>query len=67
MNDATLLYRQIHPGFVQRTPQTGVERATSQAFHPTADCKISVYDGDQIGAAVSWKHYTQTLRRTRVC
>ena len=62
MNDATLLYRQIHPDFVQRIAQTGVERATSQAFLPASDGKISVYDGDQISAVASWTHYTQTLR-----
>ena len=62
MNDATLLYRQIHPDFVQRHPQTGAERATSLAFLPTPDRKISVYNGDQISAANSWTHYTETLR-----
>ena len=62
MNDDTLLYRQIHPDFVQRIAQTGVERATSQAFLPASDGKISVYDGDQISAANSWAHYTETLQ-----
>ena len=61
MNDDTLLYRQIHPGFVQLIAQTGVERATSQAFLPASDGKISVYDGDQISAANSWTHYTETF------
>lgn len=61
MNDDTLLYRQVHPDFVQRNPQTGVERATSQAFRPTPDGKISMYDGDRITANASWAHYTKVL------
>lgn len=63
MTDDTFLYRQIHPNFVHTNPQTGEERATSQAFRPTPDGKISTYDGDQITAADSWTHYTQILGR----
>ncbi len=54
MTDETLLFRQIHPNFVQN------ERVTSQAFRPTPkdEGKLSVYDGDMISAEDSWKHHT---------
>jgi hypothetical protein len=54
----TLLYRQIHPSFVQNG------RPTSQAFRPASkdEKKLSVYDGDKIQPKASWEHYTQTLR-----
>ena len=57
MNPNTLLYRQIHPSWVQEG------RATSQAFRPTPkdDNRLSVYDGDQITAEAAWKHYTLKL------
>jgi len=55
--DDTLLYRQvsqswIHNGYV-----------TSQAFKPTRKDrgKLSVYDGDQITAEDSWRHYTTKI------
>ena len=57
MNSNTLLYRQIHPSWVQ------VDRITSQAFQPTSKDKgkLSVYDGDQIAAEDAWRHYTTAL------
>jgi hypothetical protein len=57
MNDATLLLRQIHPGFVQEG------RVSSQAFRPTPkdEQRLSVYDGDQIGPQPAYEHYTTTL------
>ena len=60
MNDHTLLYRQIHPNFVQQN------RATSQAFQPnSSDANLlSVYDGDQIEAAEAWEHYTSVQLRS---
>ncbi|MEQ9588012.1 MAG: hypothetical protein RJS97_08670 [Parvibaculaceae bacterium] len=55
MNEDTIVYRQIHPNFVQ----DGFP--TSQAFRPTPkdESKLSVYDGDQISAEQSYRHYTQ--------
>lgn len=57
MNGATLLYRQIHPTFVQ------LGRVTSQAFRPTEkdEFQLSAYDGDMIDAEPSWVHYTTQL------
>jgi hypothetical protein len=53
----TLLYRQIHPNFVQNG------RPTSQAFRPTPkdENKLSAYDGDKIRPKASWEHYTNKL------
>ncbi len=57
MTDKTVLLRQVHPAFVP------AGQMTSQAFmpFPKDDEKLSVYDGDQIGAAESYRHYTETL------
>ena len=57
MDADTLLYRQVHPKFVQEG------RVTSQAFRPTSkDNKcLSVYNGDLITAEESWRHYTNSL------
>ncbi len=57
MNDATLLLRQIHPGFLQN------DRVTSQAFRPTPkdEKKLSVYDGDLTTPGESYHHYTEKL------
>lgn len=57
MKPETLLYRQIHPNFVQNG------RPTSQAFRPTPkdENKLSAYDGDKIQPKASWEHYTGTL------
>ena len=52
-----MLLRQIHPSFIQHG------RVTSQAFRPTPkdEHKLSMYDGDQISAERSFRHYTETL------
>ena len=62
MTDETIVYRQIHPSFVQ------AGFPTSQAFRPTPkdESKLSVYDGDQITADKSWKHYTAELNLASV-
>ncbi len=60
MNANTLLYRQVHPSWIQKG------RITSQAFRPTPkdEKRLSVYDGDQITAEAAWLHYTQDLGHT---
>ena len=57
MNNDTLLLRQTHPSWVRE------DRVTSQLFTPTPKDKgmLSAYDGDQITAEASWKHYTNVL------
>lgn len=57
MTDETIVYRQIHPSFVQ------AGFPTSQAFRPTPkdESKLSVYDGDQITADKAFTHYTTSL------
>ena len=57
MKPETLLYRQIHPDFVQNG------RPTSQAFRPTPkdENKLSAYHGDKIQPKASWDHYTGVL------
>lgn len=62
MNDATIVYRQIHPSFVQ------AGFPTSQAFRPTPkdESKLSVYDGGQITAENSFKHYVNELSLSSV-
>lgn len=57
MNNEGRLYRQIHSSFVQQG------RVTSQAFRPTPkdENKLSAYDGNRIGAADAYRHYTITL------
>lgn len=57
MNAGTKLHRQVHPSWVQEG------RVTSLAFKPTpkdGDC-LSVYDGDQIDAEATWRHYVDIL------
>ena len=58
MIEATFLYRQIHPSFVQNG------RVTSQAFRPMTKDKslLSVYNGDLITAESSYAHYTTELK-----
>ena len=58
MNSETTLLRQVHPVFIPDG------QLTSQAFmpFPKDEGKLSVYDGDQISAADSYKHYTEVLR-----
>lgn len=62
MTEATLLFRQIHPNFVQDG------YASSRAFRPNeADNGLmSVYDGDLITAEASWTHYTTELKKQSV-
>lgn len=58
MNRDALLFRQIHPNFIDRGG-----RVTSQAFKPSPkdNSRLSVYDGDQITAEESWRHYVHEL------
>lgn len=58
MSPETILLRQVHPLFIPEG------QLTSQAFvpFPKDDGKPSVYDGDQISAADSHKHYTTVLQ-----
>jgi hypothetical protein len=62
LTGATLLLRQIHPIFAQNG------EITSQAFRPTAahGLKLSVYDGDLIGAKAAWEHFTMEQKQTSV-
>ena len=57
MTKDTLLYRQVNPSWIQNG------EPSSQVFAPTPkdEKKLSVYDGEQINAEDSWKHYTNTL------
>lgn len=57
MTKNTLLYRQVNPSWMQNG------EPSSQVFSPTPkdEKKLSVYDGDQINAEDSWKHFTNTL------
>lgn len=57
MSPETTLLRQVHPDFIPDG------QLTSQAFmpFPKDEGKLSVYDGDQIGAAESHKHYTEVV------
>jgi hypothetical protein len=57
MTGSTLLYRQVHPSWVQ------LGRVTSQVFRPTPkdQKKLSAYDGDQITASDAWRHFTSVL------
>jgi hypothetical protein len=57
MNDETLLLRQVHPQFMKD------DQLTSQAFFPFPkdNGRLSVYDGDQISAEASYRHYTEVL------
>jgi hypothetical protein len=57
MTKDTLLYRQVNPNWMQNG------EPSSQTFSPTPkdEKKLSVYDGNQINAEDSWKHFTNTL------
>lgn len=54
MNNQTLLLRQVHPNFLSEG------ELSSQAFYPFPKDhgQLSVYDGDQISAELSYRHYT---------
>lgn len=62
MDERTLLYRQVHPSFVQQG------HITSQVFTPTPKDgnRLSVYDGDLIAAEAAWRHYTAELGQRSV-
>ena len=62
MTANTLLFRQIHPSFVQNG------RVTSQPFRPTPkdESLLSVYDGDLISPEKSWVHFTTKLMQQSV-
>lgn len=57
MTGTTILHRQVNSSWIQ------LGRVTSQAFKPTPkdERRLSVYDGDLIGPADAWRHYTQSL------
>ena len=54
MTPDSLLFRQIHPSFVQEG------RVTSQAFRPTPkdELHLSVDNGDNITAGAAWQRFT---------
>lgn len=58
MTPGTILLRQVHPTFAPDG------EPTSQAFFPFPkdQGKLSVYDGDQVTAPESHKHYTSVLK-----
>ena len=62
MTPDTLLFRQVNPSWIKNG------RITSQVFKPTPKDKgyLSVYDGDQITAEASWRHYTTDPRNSSV-
>ena len=57
MTPDTLLFRQVNPSWIKNG------RITSQVFKPTSKDEgcLSAYDGDQITAEESWRHYTTVL------
>ncbi|NTU49720.1 MAG: hypothetical protein HGA87_02290 [Desulfobulbaceae bacterium] len=62
MNNETLLYRQVNPTWIQQG------KITSQVFRPTPKDKkkLSAYDGEQITAENSWRHFTNELSNSSV-
>lgn len=60
MQQTTLLHRQIHPHFVQKTEVSSQAfEATSAAFTPTPkdDKKLSVYNGDKFSVKEAFDHF----------
>jgi hypothetical protein len=57
MNPHSLLHRQVHPTFFKNAV------VSSQVFKPTPKDNglLSTYDGDLIGAADLWTHYTSKV------
>ena len=56
MDPDTLLYRQIHPDFIQG------DEVTTQAFKPgQGHLGVSAYNGDRISPEASWRHHTAEL------
>lgn len=61
MNATTLLHRQVHPNFVQKSEVSSqVFEATSSAFTPTKkdEDKLSVYNGNKYSAKEAFDHFT---------
>jgi hypothetical protein len=60
MNKSQLLFRQIHPSFIQKG------MITSQAFVPTPkdELKLSCYNGNMISAEDAFRHFTEKLNQT---
>lgn len=60
MTESTPLYRQVHSSWIQG------DRVTSQVFRPTPKDRkqLSVYDGNQVTAEQSWRHFTEELNRS---
>lgn len=58
MRAAALLWRQIHPSFLQQGSPS------SQAFRPTPKDgdRLSFEDGDRVSAEASWRRYTGELK-----
>ena len=61
-DDKTLLYRQVHPSWMQNG------RVTSQVFKPTPkdDKYLSVYNGDLTTSVLAWGHYTKQLNHPSI-
>ncbi|MBV7530606.1 hypothetical protein [Chitinophaga sp. sic0106] len=63
LKSETLLYRQVHPSWVQNGGVSNQAFVTSQTFKPTPkdQNKLSMYDGDQYSAQESYEHYSEKL------
>lgn len=62
MENNTLLHRQIHPHFVQKSEVSSQAfEATSSAFKPTPkdDSKLSVYNGEKFSAKEAFEHFVE--------
>jgi len=62
MIDTTMLFRQVHPSFVQ------AGKVSSQVFRPTPKdkSKLSMYNGDKIDPVKAFEHYTAVLKFSSV-
>jgi len=62
MNNSTLLYRQVHPSFVQSDNISSQVFITSQVFKPTPkdENKLSVYNSEKFGAKESLEHFNSS-------
>lgn len=58
MTPETLLWRQVHPSFMEG------DQPSSQVFRPTPKDldRLSFDDGDRIGAEASWRRFTGERR-----
>jgi len=64
MDSQTLLLRQIHPNFVQKSEISWLAfEATSAAFNPTPKDRnqLSVYNGAKFSAKAAFDHFTVAL------